>query len=288
MAEGGERRGGTAGRPLSPEAIALPAPTDGPLVTAFGIALLFAGLVTSGWVSLVGAGSVLVGAVRWWLQVLPEEQHEHVPVDLAREAALLVEPAAVRVHEVGEVRHRMRIPVEVHPYSAGLKGGIVGGAAMAGVALLYGWIAQGSIWYPINLLAAVTSSSMASASLEQLRAFSLYGLLVGSAIHGLISLLVGLLYAVILPMLVGSPVLWGGLVAPLLWTGGLWASFRVINPGLNARVDWLWFVISQLAFGVACGYVISRTARVRTQQTWPLSQRARLEMGRPRDEGDRE
>lgn len=268
-----------------PEAIELPASTDGPLVVAFGIALIFAGMVTVGWVSVVGILCGLVGAVRWWWQVLPEEKHERIAVDRARESKLVIEPAKVPVREIGEVQHRMRIPVEVHPYSAGLKGGLVGGAAMAAVALLYGQLAQGSIWYPINLLAAVTSSSMASASLDQLRQFSVYGLVVGGAIHGLLSLLVGLLYAMILPMVVGSPVLWGGLVGPLLWSGGLWASFRVINPGLNARVDWLWFVVSQLAFGLACGWVVSRSARVRTQQTWPLSERAGLEIARPPRDG---
>ena len=55
----------------------------------------------------------------------------------------------------GEAGHRVRIPVEVQPISAGIKGGIVGGAAMAVVALAYGVIVQRSLWYPVNLLAAV-------------------------------------------------------------------------------------------------------------------------------------
>ena len=50
--------------------------------------------------------------------------------------------------------HRVRIPVEVHPYWAGLYGGLAGSVAMAVVAMLFGLIAQRSIWYPINLLAA--------------------------------------------------------------------------------------------------------------------------------------
>ena len=45
-----------------------------------------------------------------------------------------------------------------------------------------------------------------------------------------ISLLVGLLYAVLLPMVPRRPMLLGGLVAPLLWTGLLWASLGIINP----------------------------------------------------------
>ena len=40
-------------------------------------------------------------------------------------------------------------------YSAGIKGGLVGGVAMAIVALAYGITAYGSVWYPINLLAVL-------------------------------------------------------------------------------------------------------------------------------------
>src|SRR6266487_6154692 len=89
-----------------------------------------------------------------------------------------------------------------------------------------------------------------------------------------ISVLAGLLYAVILPMLPRRHMLWGGLVAPLLWTGLIWAVLGVINPVLNARVDWTWFVVSQIAFGLAAGYVVSRAQPVATMQTWPLAARA--------------
>ena len=71
--------------------------------------------------------------------------------------------------------------------------------------------------------------------------------------------------------------LWGGLLAPLLWTGGVWAVLGVINPVMNARVDWSWFVVSQIAFGLAAGYVVSRAQPVATMQTWPLAARAGVE-----------
>ena len=65
----------------------------------------------------------------------------------------------------------MRYPVEVHPLSAGVKGGIVGGVAMALVALVYGVMFQRSLWYPINLLSAVAMPQLAQADLATLRAF---------------------------------------------------------------------------------------------------------------------
>ena len=75
--------------------------------------------------------------------------------------------------------------------SAGITGGLVGGVAMAMVALLYGMLVQRSLWYPINLLAGMAIPGMAQASLEQLRAFSLSALIIAVLAHGVISLLPG-------------------------------------------------------------------------------------------------
>ena len=167
-------------------------------------------------------------------------------------------PPRWSISRIGEAGHRVRVPVEVQPYSAGIKGGIVGGVAMAVVALIYGMLAQESLWYPINLLAGIAIPGMARLSVEQLRAFSLSALIIAVLAHGVISLLTGLLYAVILPMLPRRHMLWGGIIAPLLWTGLIWAVLGVVNPALNARIDWLWFIASQIAFGLAAGFVISR------------------------------
>jgi len=68
-------------------------------------------------------------------------------------------------------------------------------------------------------------------------------------------------------MLPRRHMLWGGLIGPLLWTGLLWGLLGVINPVLKARVDWGWFIASQIAFGLAAGYVVSRTHPVATPQT---------------------
>src|SRR2546426_5695199 len=65
--------------PLS-GSIELPAPTAWPIVLAFGLTLVFAGLVTSASVSLLGAILAIAGCVGWFRDVLPEEKHESVPV----------------------------------------------------------------------------------------------------------------------------------------------------------------------------------------------------------------
>jgi hypothetical protein len=148
---------------------------------------------------------------------------------------------------------------------------------MALVAMLFGLIAQRSIWYPINLLAAGILTSLAEAPVEQLRQFSGAGLIAASFIHGGISLLVGLLYAVSLPMFPRGATWRSGLVTPVLWSGLIAATLNVVNPTLNERIDWGWFVGSQIAFGLAAAWVIARTAKIETMQDWPLTERAGIE-----------
>jgi hypothetical protein len=262
-----------------PETIAMPAPTVWPLVTALGITLGCAGLVTHRAVSVVGLGLFLYGVIGWWRDVLPVEQHEAVPVPPPAQRAA---PVQTQFHTVARLRlgeggHRVRIPAAIHPYAAGLKGGIVGGMAMAIVAVAYGIIAYGSPWYPINLLAAAAFPVSSDISLEKLTAFHGFALVIALISHAVLSLLVGLLYAAMLPMLPWHPAFWGGLMTPLMWTGLIWAFLDLINPTLNQRIDWRWFIASQVAFGMTGGFVIARSERIETMQTWPMAARAGLE-----------
>ena len=262
-----------------PETIAMPAPTVWPLVTALGITLGWAGLVTNIVVSVVGLVLFLCGLVGWWREVLPVEKHEAIPLSPPERRAAPVQTqlhTVARLH-LGEGGHRVRIPAEIHPYSAGIKGGIVGGIAMAIVAVAYGIIAYGSPWYPINLLAAVAFPVSPVVSLEALTAFHGFALVIALISHAVLSLLVGLLYAAMLPMLPRHPAFWGGLMTPLMWTGLIWAFLDLINPTLNQHIDWRWFIASQVAFGVIGGFVIARSERIETMQTWPMAARAGLE-----------
>jgi hypothetical protein len=264
---------------MGPDRIALPAPTAWPMVVALGVTLGFAGLVTHVAVSLVGVTLALVAGVGWWRCVLPEEKVEYVPVV---RAPSVTPPKAAPTRGVerlsfGEDRHRLRLPVEVQPLSAGVRGGIVGGCAMALCAALYGIVVHHSLWYPLNLLAAIAVPRMADADVATLRAFDGLAFVVGIVAHGVTSVLVGALYAAILPLLPRRHLLWGGLLGPLLWTGFLWALMGVINPALNARIAWGWFVASQIAFGLTAGYVVARATPVATAQTRPFVARADVE-----------
>src|SRR5260370_32219473 len=60
--------------------IEIPASTPWPFVTAFGLALILAGLVTSLAVSVVGLVVLLAGAVGWFRNVLPVQEEGLVKV----------------------------------------------------------------------------------------------------------------------------------------------------------------------------------------------------------------
>jgi len=256
--------------------IQVPASTGWPLVAAFGLTLVFAGLLTHVMVSTLGAVTLCMGLVGWFRQVLPQEAREAV----ALEKEELVRPAPspkVRHLQIGEQGHRARLPVEIYPYSAGVRGGLVGGAAMAVLAILYGLIGHKSIWYPINLLAAAGSDRISAMSYEQLLAFDGTGLVLAFLIHAAGSALVGLLYGIALPMFPRRPLLLGGILAPLFWSGILYAGLGIMNPALQARIDWRWFMASQFAFGLVAGFVVARHERISTMQYLPFAVRAGIE-----------
>jgi len=262
-------------RTEAPSTLELPAPTTWPFVLAFGTTLLFAGLVTSASVSVLGAALMIAGSVGWFRDVLPREAKELVLVRPEIPVPVTSRRRVTRIEIAGDLP-RVRLPLEIYPVSAGIKGGLAGSVAMAMLAMLYGLLAQRSIWYPINLLAA-GFFPVSAASAEQLAAFHLDAFLIAAAIHLLTSLLVGVLYGATLPMLSRRPILLGGFIAPLFWSGLLYTVLGVINPVLDQRIDWVWFVASQVGFGVVAGVVVSRQQRVPTWQHLPFAVRAGIE-----------
>jgi hypothetical protein len=80
----------------------------------------------------------------------------------------------------------------------------------------------------------------------------------------------------------------GGIIAPLLWTGVLHATLGLINPYLDARIDWWWFVASQVTFGLVAGWVVGKQIHIRTEQYLPFAARVGLETPGMMEEHDRE
>ena len=263
--------------------VEVPASTSWPIVLAFGFMLLFAGLVTSAAVSVLGALITVCGTVGWFREVLPQERHEFVTVDPHVPPVMTRRPTIDRT-TIAPDRHRVWLPVEIYPISAGLRGGLAGSAAMAVLAMAYGLLSQGSIWYPINLLAAGFFPAAGTQAVADLTGFHPTMFLIATAIHLTTSILVGLLYGAMLPMLPRRPILLGGLVAPIVWSGVVHSVLGLVNPVLDQHIDWVWFVISQMGFGVVAGIVVSRRERIPTWQRLPFALRAGLEESGMHDE----
>jgi hypothetical protein len=257
-------------------AVILPAPTAWPFVLALGIALMLAGMVTHWVISLLGLVLTLRAAFGWFFQVFPHEHHISVPIQV--EVVEIASTRTTRERLPEGAMHRKLIPLETFSLMAGIKGGIAGGLAMTVPAGIYSVVRYHSFWYAVNLLAAGGFVNWAGQTNAFLGQFHLEGLLAATAIHGLTSILIGLLYGAMLPMFPRWPILTAGFIAPFLWTGILYSALGVISPILNARIDWFWFVLSQIAFGLVCGFVVNLQVKVRTPQfrALPFAVRAGL------------
>jgi hypothetical protein len=274
--------------PHAPRQIEVPAPTAWPFLLALGAALLFAGLVTSTSVSCLGAVLLVAGSVDWFREVFPHEHEEVVPVL----------PEGIRITTTRRVVDRIPVlpdqvrawlPVHTYPISAGVKGGLAGSIAMAILACAYGVLKAGSIWYPINLLAAVIYRESLRLGPAQLYSFHADAFAIAFVLHGLVSIFVGLLYGAMLPMFPRRPIVLGGLIAPALWSGLLYTILGLLNPLLASRIDWLWFMASQVAFGIVAGLVVVRQAEIPTRENVSFLVRAGIEAPGtipPRESGD--
>jgi len=259
-----------------PAEIEVPASTAWPLVLAFGFILIFAGLLTSASVSVLGVVLGIAGSVGWFREVLPHEHEETVPV-VFEEPRIASERRVVERVPVAPDLVRAWLPLETYPVSAGMKGGLAGGAAMAVLACAYGVLKAGSIWYPINLLAATVYAESLKLGPTQLNSFHGDSFAIALVLHGIGSIFVGLLYGAMLPMFARRPIALGGLIAPVLWSGLLYSIMQLLNPLLASHINWFWFIASQIAFGVVAGVVVMRQQRVSTRENLPFVLRAGIE-----------
>jgi hypothetical protein len=262
--------------PGTPREIDSPAPTAWPLILAFGFTLLFSGLVTSMSVTALGAALAVAGCVGWFGELFPREHEVTVPV-LADDFRASTERRVVDRLPVAAEQVRAWLPVHTYPVSAGVKGGLAGSVAMAVLACAYGVLKVGSIWYPINLLAATAYAQSLRMGPAQLNSFHADSFVLALGLHAFVSTLVGLLYGVMLPMFVRRPIVLGGLIAPVLWSGLIYTMLGLLNPLLASRIDWYWFVASQVAFGLVAGLVVVRQSRMLTRENLPFAMRAGVE-----------
>jgi hypothetical protein len=256
--------------------IEVPAPTAWPLVVAAGATLAFAGLLMNVSVTALGVVLVVAGSVGWLRELVPDDHEEEIAL-VADDGEVRTERRVVDRLAIGPEQVRAWLPIHTYPVSAGVKGGLAGSVAMAVLACAYGLLKVGSIWYPINLLAAVVYAQSMKLGPAELNAFHLDSFAIAVGVHAVLSTLVGLLYGVMLPMFPRRPIVLGGLVVPVLWSGLLHPTLNLLNPLLASHIDWFWFVASQVAFGVVAGTVVARQSPMVTLENVSFALRAGIE-----------
>lgn len=241
--------------------VEMPRPTAAPLVLAAGIVMLTLGIATSPLFLPVGGVIFVVGLGLWIAQLLPGRGHfEEALVEAPlRPEPIRPAPGPVERLAPGVPGYRLRLPVRVHPVSAGIKGGLAGGLIMTLPALAYGVLSGRGIWWAVNLLAGMLLPSVGAMGDAELGAFHPTLFIVAVLIHLVNSFILGLIYGVLMPTLpdLPKPFAWGALLMPLAWTGAAYVALGIMNPGVRAGIEWAWFVVSQLVFGIVAAIVFT-------------------------------
>jgi hypothetical protein len=55
---------------------------------------------------------------------------------------------------------------------------------------------------------------------------------------------------------------WGGVLFPVFWSTVSYGLMGIVNPVLQQRVNWPWFVVSQFVFGVVAAVVVDRSEKI--------------------------
>jgi hypothetical protein len=247
--------------------VEMPQPTAWPMVLSVAILLLVTGIATNLALSVVGGVLFVVSLAGWIAHLMPGQGHmveELVPQE-QRAKPIQARPGTVDQMEPGMAGYRFQLPEKIRPISAGIWGGIAGGIVMTMPAMLYGLLSGNRVWFPINLLAGMALPGLDHLDIEDLKYFHLGWFLLATCIHVVLSLGLGLVYGVLLPTLpekLGGPLVWGGIVLPLLWTGASYSLMGAINPILRQHVEWPWFIVSQFVFGITAAVVVQRSEQV--------------------------
>jgi len=227
-------------------------------------------------VSTLGAVLAAAGCIGWFREVFPHE-HEEIAIIVSEDIRITTERRTVERVPVAADQLRAWLPVHTYPISAGVKGGLAGAVAMAVLACAYGVVKAGSIWYPINLLAAAVYAESLKLGPAQLYSFHADSFAIATVMHLVVSTLVGLLYGAMLPMFARRPIVLGGLIGPALWSGLIYTILGLVNPMLASQIDWPWFIASQVAFGIVAGVLVAKQSPRLTRENMPFAMRAGIE-----------
>lgn len=151
------------------------------------------------------------------------------------------------------------VPEYIYPYRSGIVGGLIGGTVMALVGAATAPFIEQSIWFPLNLVAAAVLPLQESA----LNQFMLDALIVGSVIHIAMSVLFGLLFALLLPTLPGHPLVWSVVIGAIMWFVALRLALPILNPVMAEYIQPISFIIAHVGYTLTLGWWVSRYEKVK-------------------------
>jgi hypothetical protein len=215
--------------------------------------------------AVIGLLLFFIGLGGWISELFVGRGHVEEPVDERRPAPITGVTGMVEQMDPSMPGYRFQLPEKVHPISAGLMGGLVGGLLMPLPALAWSLATRHGLFYPLNLLVGMVLPGEGGMTIPELEQFHFTLFVIGIVIHVVMSAVIGLIYGVLLPMMPripGGPIIFGGVLLPLLWTGVCYGLMGVVNPVMQLRVNWPWFVVSQFIFGVAASMVVIRSEQV--------------------------
>lgn len=254
-------------------AIEMPRPTVWPMTLSLSLALAATGAALGSMVfALVGATMFAVSLWRWYAQLLSGDAHEYLPRAAVRPAPIVPRLGKVEKLKPGMIGHRLRLPEHIYPISAGLKGGLAGGLIMPIPALAWGLLSGHGLWFPVNLLAGLVLPGVEDRPVPQLEQFHPGLFVMAIIIHAVMSAVVGLVYGVLLPIMPARPswqLVFGGFIIPVAWTGFSGGLMGLANPALREYVNWYWFGMSQVVFGLTAALVVVRSEKVAVPPAGP-------------------
>jgi hypothetical protein len=242
--------------------VELPKASIAPLVVMLGISLIAAGTMLGPAMIIVGAVLFIVALVMWVANLFPGRGHSAVPVEAAAGPAIHATSGTVERIPGLPPGTRVQLPAVVHPTSAGVKGGLLGALVMPIPAVIYSLSTGHGLWYPANLLVGMVLPGVDKLAVSDLEKFNFGYLMAAIVIHLAMSLVIGLAYGVLLPMLPRIPkeLAWGALLMPVLWTGASFVAITVVDPSLARRLDWPSFIFAQFVFGTFAAVIVRRLA----------------------------
>ena len=213
--------------------------------------------------------SIIAGGILWvfadiiLLPILNPKMAElvNVPSFIIAHLAYTI-ALGVTVSSYQKIPVQLARPTEIYPFRAGIVGGLLGGVAMAVVGGITGLVIRRGLWYPVNLLAATAVRDFQTMSPEQLSQFSLSGLFVGIVLHFTVSIVIGLVFAFLLSLLPGHPLIWSVIFGGILWVFADIVLLLPLNPIMAQLVNVPSFLIAHLAYTVVLGLWVSRYEKI--------------------------